>query len=1101
MRRAPLPLVVLSALAAFVALPALAVEAKLPRHPAPSPDGSALAFSWQGDIWIVPAAGGTARRLTVHPAADRTPVWSRDGKTIAFASDRHGNPDVFVIAADGSSAPVRLTFASTGDTPVDFTPDGKSVIFASRRDESVSRTPVLYAVPVAGGTAAVWQSALGHTASLAPDGARAVFVRGGTPWTRRGYRGSANRELWVREADGSYRRLAAFDGDDDAPSWTAGDQVVFLSARSGRKNVFAVPADGSAAPRALTAHDGSDVRFPRAAANGTLVAYEFEDAIWTVSPAGGAPRKLTIDLPADARVNTLERKTLRDGASDMALSPDGKRIAFVAAGDVFVTAVRGKDDQEIAAPPTVRVTATPEREQDPAWSPDGKTLVFASARGGNLDLYAARRADEAKDWTESFEFPVTALTATPQNERAPQFSPDGKQILFQRGRGDLAVMDAGGANARVLFAHFSAPEVAWSPDGKFIAYAQEDESANSEIFILPLAGGEPYNVSRHPDNDLAPAWSPDGRRLIWLSRRHANTLDVWSVWLTRADDERTPEDWLKVWNDKPEPKKDEAAKGEKQDEKKAEKGAGKDAKSAKAEDKADAGKKLAVVTIDFERLWERVQPVTELKGDEGSPGFADGGKRIVFTAEIDGERDLYTVRWDGKDQKRLTTGGRAPSAVEPDEKGTMLFFLDGKGTLGRVGLDGKAGDPLPFAARTEVDLPALRGAVVDEAWRALDENFYDPQFHGVDWPAQRLKYRPWALAASSPEDFADVMNLMLDELNASHMGYRPQGGGGPGGAGAAGGETTGFIGALFDPAAGGPGIRVREVLPGSPAARVDVGLVAGERILAVGGQPVRADQDVYALFADTVGQRVPLTIRGADGKERTAVVIPAPFAQQQEWRREAWVRQRRELVDRLSAGRLGYLYIPAMDMPSFEEFERDLYAAAHGREGLVIDVRNNGGGWTTDYLMAVLNVRRHAWTVERGASKDVKAYAQERLPLAAWTRPAVTLCNEESYSNAEIFSHAFKTLGRGKVVGWPTFGAVISTGGTQVLDGALVRLPMRGWYVAGTGVNMENNGAVPDVPVEQPPPQDMAAGEDAQLAKAVEVLLADLPGDPRRGAW
>ncbi len=1100
MRRALPLLLVLSALVGLVALPVLAVEAKLPRHPAPSPDGTAIAFSWQGDIWIVPAAGGAARRLTVHPAYDRFPVWSRDGKSIAFASDRYGNADVFVVAADGSSAPVRLTWASNGDIPVDFTPDGKSVIFASRRDEAVSRMPVLYVVPVTGGTAATWQSALGHSASIAPDGERAVFVRGGTPWTRRGYRGSANRELWVRETDGSYRRLAAFDGDDDAPTWTAADQVVFLSARNGRKNVFTVPADGSTAPRALTAHDGSDVRFPRAAANGSLVAYEFEDAIWTVAPAGGTPKKLTIDLPADARVNTLERKTAKDGASDMALSPDGKRIAFVVGGDVFVTAVRSKDDQEIAAPPTVRVTATPEREQDPAWSPDGKTLVFASARTGNLDLFAARRADDAKDWTESFEFPVTALTATPAHERAPEFSPDGKQLLFVRGRGELVVADADGGNARVLFTHFSAPQVAWSPDGKFIAYAQEDENANSEVFVLPLAGGEPYNVSRHPDNDLAPAWSPDGRRLIWLSRRHASTLDVWSVWLTRADDERTPEEWLKVWNDKPEPKKDDKDASEKEARKAADEKKGGKAMAGRRPGSPPRRKtkKLPAVTIDFERLWERAEPVTELKGDEGAPGFADGGKRIVFTAEVEAERDLYSVRWDGKDQKRLTTGGRAPSVIEPDEKGTTLFFLDGKGTLGRVALDGKAGDPLPFAARYEVDLPALRGAVVDEAWRALDENFYDPQFHGVDWPAQREKYRPWALAASTPEDFADVMNLMLDELNASHMGYRPQGGG-P--AGAVGGETTGFIGALFDAAAGGPGIRVREVLPDSPAARVDVALVPGDRILAVGGQKVRADQDVYALFADTVGQRVPLTILGADGKERAAVVIPVPFAQQQEWRRDAWVRQRRALVEQLSGGRLGYLYIPAMDMPSFEEFERDLYAAAHGREGLVIDVRNNGGGWTTDYLMAVLNVKRHAWTVERDASKEVKAYAQERLPLAAWTRPAVTVCNDESYSNAEIFSHAFKTLGRGKVVGWPTFGAVISTGGTQVLDGALVRLPTRGWYVAGTGVNMENNGAVPDVAVEQPPAQDMAAADDAQLAKAVEVLLADLPGDPRRGAW
>jgi tricorn protease len=190
-----------------------------------------------------------------------------------------------------------------------------------------------------------------------------------------------------------------------------------------------------------------------------------------------------------------------------------------------------------------------------------------------------------------------------------------------------------------------------------------------------------------------------------------------------------------------------------------------------------------------------------------------------------------------------------------------------------------------------------------------------------------------------------------------------------------------------------------------------------------------------------------------------------------------------------------------MNAPSFEEFERMLFAAADGKEGLLVDVRFNGGGWTTDYLMAVLMVQRHAYTVPRGADPSIRAYPQGRLPLAAWTRPAAAICNEQSYSNAEIFSYAFQTLERGPVIGWPTFGAVISTGGTRTLDGATVRLPGRGWFVAPTGVNMENNGAVPNVLVAQPPAEDHSATEDTQLRRAVEVLLADLESDPRTGAW
>jgi tricorn protease len=294
---------------------------------------------------------------------------------------------------------------------------------------------------------------------------------------------------------------------------------------------------------------------------------------------------------------------------------------------------------------------------------------------------------------------------------------------------------------------------------------------------------------------------------------------------------------------------------------------------------------------------------------------------------------------------------------------------------------------------------------------------------------------------------------------------------------------------------------VREVLADSPAWRADVAIQPGERVLAVGGAEVGGTSNVFEPFVDTVGERTPITVRAVDGTDRTVVVEPVSYYQQRDLRYAQWVRQRRALTEKWSNGRLGYIHIQGMDIPSFEDFERMLFAAADGKEGLLIDVRSNGGGWTTDYLMAVLMVERHAYTVPRGGDPEIRAYPQSRLPLAAWTRPAAALCNEDSYSNAEIFSHAFKTLGRGPLVGSPTFGAVISTGATRTLDGAIVRLPGRGWFVAPTGLNMEHNGAQPDVLVWQPPSEDASATEDTQLQRAVQVLLADLEEDPRAGAW
>jgi len=1065
----------LSALVLLVATtgPLFALEASLPRHPAPSPDGSQIAFSWQGDLWLVAATGGDARRITAHPAAERSPVWSRDGRALAFSSDRHGSFDVFVMTLDGVEPPRRLTHASVTDIPYDFTPDGSAVVFHSRRGEGVRWYPQLFTVPVAGGTPAILQDAFGAFGTYSPDGRSLVFVRGVTKWYRRGYTGPANRDLWIR-TEGSYRQLTTFDGDDDVPSWLDDRSVLFLSSRAGRKNLFRLDTSSGQVDQ-LTSFDGTAVRWPRASADGRVVAFEYEDAIWTMASNGGEPVRLHIHVPADQVINPVQRRTETMGAEGLTIHPDGDLAAFVVHGDIFVTEITSKEDQEIAPPATVRVTRTPEREQDPTWSPDGKRLLFVSARDGARSLFSAQPTDGDTSWTDCFEFETTEIASTPSGITDPVWSPDGERIAFTRGKGDIVVVAADGGDETVILEHWDTPDYRWSPDGKWIAYSVEDMNANAEVWIVPATGGTPYNVSRHPDFDRTPRWSPDGKRLVWLTNRHADTTDVWGVWLTRADDERTPAEWLKEFKSGADDEADESDE-------------------TGDEESGDDADELPTVTIDFERLWERATAITDMLGNEDQPLVSPDGKAVVFTAERGGERDIYTVRWDGEDVERLTTGDTNPSYITFDAKGATLFFLDDKGTIQRVGLDGKPGDPVPFTARYEVDIRDERGVVIDEAWSALDSWFYDPDFHGVDWPAQLDTYRPWALEASSEGDFAAIVNLMIGELNASHMGYYP--------AHDAGGETTGFIGAFFDPTAGGPGLLVREVLPDSPAARHDVNLVAGERILAVNGRTIESTTNIYDLFVDAVDLRVPLRVAGTDGVQRTVTVMPITARAQSGLRYREWVRQRRRLTEEYSGGRLGYIHIEGMDMPSFEEFERGLFAAADGKEGLVIDVRSNGGGWTTDHLLGVLMVQRHAYTVPRDADPDQRAYpTAERLPASAWTRPAVTLCNEDSYSNAEIFTHAFKTLGRGKVVGMPTFGAVISTGGTTLINGAHVRLPLRGWYVAESGLNMELNGAVPDVVVEQPPAEDRSATEDTQLRRAVEVLLGELATDPRRDAW
>ena len=1069
MRRSVLAVLALVAVTA----PAAALDPPMPRYPALSPDGTQLVFSWQGDLWLASSRGGDAVRVTAHPAYDYAPVWFPDGRRVAFVSDREGSNDIFVLELP-SGQPRRLTFHQEDDRVQGMV--GEDIVFLSRRHEGWNRMAAVYRIPAAGGTEERLVGVLAQEAVPSPDGRYLALVRGTTPPARRHYRGAANRDIWLLElTTGAMTRLTETDWDEDGVAWAGNGALVFRSDRgSDTRNLFRLDlADGTLSQ--LTTHQGEDVRSPGTSADGRLAAYEVWDGVYTVPTDGSRePRRLVFRTSADTLVSPVTREVVRADAEAVVPSPDGDQIALVVRGDVFVVAQRAKDLAAIAPSPTARVTATAARERDVAWSPDGAWLVYSSDREGQHELYRVRPAAGGPFWSAT-RFHEERLTRTGEDERQPAFSPDGTRLGFVRGSGTLVVADADGRDERVLFSTWSDLHFRWSPDSRWLAFAFQDAHGNSEVWIVPSVGGAPVNVSQHPDLDLDPVWSPDGRRLYWRARRQQRSVDLWGVFLSREDHERTPEQWVSLFA------------GD----------AGKGARAGRSGGAAEKGKEseaatVPTVAIDVARLHERAQAVTTLAVDVGDFAVSPDGRTVVFAASPDGQEDLYKVRFDGKELTRLTTGGQRPDQPVFSKDGKTVVYRTGRGTVASIGLDGKPGEGVPFAARHEVETAALRAQVFDEAWRALDRTFYDPNFHGVNWRSQYERYRPLALQASSRRDFEDVMNLMLGELNASHMGFRAATDEGRG--------RTGNLGVEVTVPEDGRGVVVDEVLPETPASRRDVGLLAGDRILAVDGRPVTAGVNFFDLLTDTVGRPTVLTVTGSSG-EREVLVTPVSLPDVRNARYRQWVAERRALAESMSGGRLGYIHIQGMNLPSLEEFQRELFAAADGREGLLIDVRNNGGGWTTDYLMAILTVRRHAWTVPRNADPGLRAYPQDRLPLPAWTRPAAVLADQDSYSNAEIFSWAFRTLKRGPVIGMPTFGAVISTGGTRLSDGSFVRLPRRGWFVADSGMNMENNGCPPDVLVPRPPHQDLSSVADDQLARAVEVLVAQLPADPSMLPW
>ena len=1042
------------------------------RHPAVSPDGSQIAFSFQGDLWTVPASGGRALRLTVHDAYESHPRWSPDGSQIAFSSDRHGNADVFFMDAAGG-APSRLTYHSAGDAVSQVTADGRVLFTTERTYVQVEREEEIYHVPTSGGTPDRLLDGLGYAPALSPGGRFIVMERGSNRTSRSDYQGPANRDLWIYDTEAeTYTQITSYTGNDYSATWAGERELYFISDRDGTRNLYrlSLGADGTpqGSPEALTSFSGDGVRAVSASADGSTVAFERQTDVYTLDVgAGASPKRLDVQVPEDDRRVPTERMTLSKDARETAVSPDGSQIAYVVRGEIFVT------EAETDEPQSNRATQHAYRDRDVVWI-DESSLLFTSDRDGQYDVYRLDATDDEADTLfESLQQRVTRLTETEVDERNLVLSPDRASVAFTRGLGSLvtaSVTDDGLQNERVLLDGWAPPEdVTWSPDGDWLAYSRSNLNFNEEIYVLAADGsGDPVNVSQHPRTDRQPVWSPDGSKLGFASERSASGFDVWFAWLKESDWEKTQREWDELQEE------DDASD--------------------------DDGDTPPDVQIDVEGIYQRLHRVTAMPGNEGEIAIGPDGQTFYFVAGMQDwtgsyqlEQDLYSIRWDRSERKRLTEGGIEPSNVRLGPTGEALFFLRKGGMITRLPLSSGSMENLPFAARMTVDRDAERMQIFEEAWRTIDNRFYDPDYHGVDWTALRAKYRPWVQQASTTRDVADVMNLMLGEVNASHMGFYPASLFGKDD----GGVQTGLLGVELDPV--DDGVRVARVVPHSPAARTDSRLRVGDVVTAVNGTAVDDAPNVYALLEDTAGERVLLSVRGSDGDERSVRIRPTDDLDDALYRE--WVEDRRELTDEYSDGRLGYIHIEGMNWESFERFERQLSAYAGDKEGLLVDVRYNGGGWTTDYLMTVLTVRRHAYTVPRGAAGDLSNHEQfrehypfgERLPYAAWTKPVAALCNQNSYSNAEIFSHAFKQFDLGPLVGTPTFGAVISTGANRLIDGSLVRVPFRGWYVYETDANMEGTPATPDVIVENAP-DARASGNDAQLRRAVNELLQQVDG-------
>ncbi|TVQ45042.1 MAG: PDZ domain-containing protein [Saprospirales bacterium] len=1045
----------------------------LARHPAISPDGKTISFSYQGDIWTAPFEGGTSLRLTLHESYEYNPRFTKDGKHIIFTGNRHGNNDLFRVSTDGSQIE-RLTWHSASDMNPGMQADG-TIFFNTRRAYAVvEREPEVYKIEPGQSTPYRALDALGFNPTPTDDGRLIALEKGTAPQNREPYTGPARRNIFIyNTARSQYHQITEAEAMHVLPRWS-GRTLYYISTQSGIYNIYRQEITNNGQKRGeaeqLTDFEDSGVRHFDISADGKRIVFERKVGLFSLNTESGEIAPIKVGVTRDFRFYPEEKKTFTSDANQYAISPDGKNAALTIRGEIFLT-VNNKDHNN-----TVALTDHAARDENPDWLSDS-TLLFTSDRDGKFDIYAVRSSDPENGNIFRTLFRETVrLTDMEEDVMNYWLSNSKDQIAIQVGRGRLYIADidssASISNYRLLIDGWAAPGgLVWSPDDQWLAYSMPDLNFNTEIYIHPVDNSmERVNISMHPRRDLNPFWSKDGSKLGFVSDRNNQDYDIWFVWLKKEDWERTRAEWrdIDVFGDEGIVVKN----GNENDE----------------EENGEEEEENEFIQIDFDRIHDRLVQVTRDVGNEWNLRISPDGETFYFTGNVANNNALQSIKWDGTDRKTIVENFRGGSLHLSDD-GKDIYFLD-RGRLQKVSASGGRPDNIPYSARMTIRHQEEMDQMFEEGWRVLGMGFYDPQFHGRDWNQLKDRYKPKAMVASTRQDFRDMFNHMLGQLDASHMGMF---GGNPEETQA---DRTGNLGIEVKPVRNG--MEVTRVVPMSPADRSVSRLNVGDVISSVNGTQLNPELNFYSLFDETANDRISLRVRRSGGNTEDLIIRPTASINRELY--EEWIEQRRQITEKASNGRLGYIHIRGMNLPSFERFERELMASGYGKEGVVIDVRYNGGGFTTDLLMAILNTRQHSYTIPRGATPDIEANKSdfrsnypfsERLPFPVLMKPSITLINESSYSNAEIFAHAYKDLGHGELVGQPTFGAVISTGAHRLVDGTRVRMPFRGWWTFANDENMEQIPAKPNHYVVNPP-DAKGKGEDPQLIKAVQLLLQQI---------
>ena len=1046
-----------------------------------SPQGDKIAFAYKGDVYVVDAEGGTARQLTTSTAYDFNPIWSNDGKHIAFATDRNANFDIYVVSVDGGVAK-RVTTNSAPEIPLAFTPDDSMIYYSAniQKDAANVQFPTawmreLYKVSVDGGRPQQVAAVNVCSMSLDKDGESFLYYdqKGGEDEWRKHQISSVARDIVYYDAkEKTHTILTTNIGEDRDPRFLPNkEELVFLSeGEGGNFNVYKAKVGDINNAQKITDFPTYPVRFLSVSDNG-LLCYGYQGEIYTQT-LDGDPEKVEIQIINDQEETPELGKFGK--ASDITITPDGDMIAFVARGEIFVTSEEYQT--------TKQITHTPEAESYPTFSPDGKSLVYVSERDGYFNLYKAEVArKEEINFTYATLINEERLFDDDGVERGvPQFSPDGKELAYLENRNILKVINLETKKVRQITdgtQHYRNDDYCfdyeWSPDGKWFALSLITNMRDpySDIGIVSAEGDmKIHNITQSAYITSNVKWALDGNAITFISNRYGmrshaswgSQDDAFIAFLNQEayDKFRLSKEEFDLLKKEEKMAKDLADKSNDK----------KDKKEKKADEKKD-------IVVELDGLEDRIIRLTPMSSRLSGVSLSKDGDKLFFLSAFEKGYDLWELDVREKSTKILKKLGMGGAEIRLNKKGDKLYVLSG-GNLQTIETKGGKATPIKYDATMSLDRAAEREYMYNHIFLQENKRLFRRDSNGADFAQIKKDFYPFLEHINNNYDFTELMSEILGELNVSHSGCGMTSNGKSG-------DVTACFGLLFDVNYDGDGLLIDEVLEKGPFDKKHSKVKAGDIIEKIDGVEITKDMDYYPLLNKKVGKQVLVTVYNPDTKKRwEEIVKPISKGTQNELLYQRWIKHNADVVDSLSNGTLGYVHIRSMGDASYRDVYADILGRYNKRKGVVIDTRFNGGGRLHEDIEILFSGEKYLEQVIRDSVACV-------MPSRRYVKPSIMLMCEANYSNAHGTPWVYKYKKMGKLVGMPVPGTMSSVTWETLQDESMYfGLPTVG-YRTQEGYYLENSQLEPDVKVRNAP-EKLAAGIDEQLEAAVRELMKDV---------